>query len=178
VFVEPVRIFAEALKDAIYGVNIRLPSVPRDSGDAPPPAIVDAHIIEETEDGLVGLDRLPGVFPCLLVSLLPGTARPNEAITWVGDAESAVRITYGSKQTDPALARQDAGYTLRAAVKVLQWLMGGTAAAEAKLLRNLVQLYGMETVAFGGLYVPVKDAVLTGTLITKYRVRDTWNGEP
>lgn len=176
-FVEPVRIVADALRHATYGVNARLPLVPVDPGDPAPPLLPAGGILDETTNGLVAADRLPAdLVRCLAVSLFPGAVQPDSAVASEGQGLLTVLIRYGTKHKDPHVALRDAGYTLRGVLKVLQWLHGGSAPADAMTKRNQVQLIRQERLEIAAMYEPIGDHILTGAVRAVYEVRDYWNG--
>lgn len=178
-FVEAVRLVAEALRDPASGVDHYLPLVPRDAGDPQPPLVTAVRILDETLNGQVALGRLPtgsldapDTGPWLVVSLIPGQLDQGQTAQNVGEGEVTVLVRYATGEDDPHVGTRNAGYTLRAVTWALRklWLQ---LAQGALPLRNGIQFSGSDTMQLSPLYDPIEGAIVTGFLRCPLTFRDT-----
>lgn len=172
---ETVRIIADWLDDATYGVNALAASVPTDTGVTQFPAVT---VLNSTESGATARGQIPDVssnLPALLVTpadqpidqIAPG-ARP-----WPPDASVTVLVRYATAKADTAAAERDASQTIRAVWRSLGQLMV-TSAGETARTRAQVQLLHITSLQAATLYEDNKDVIVTGGVLVTSRVRDLW----
>jgi len=171
---ETVRIIADWLSDATYGINAVRTAVPKDTGVADFPAVT---ILDSTRDGRVTRGGVPNLtateFPCLLVSPAdtPMDQQVSAARPFPPDATVTVLVRYAAtNQTDTARLERDASQTIKAVWwQVPQLLL--TAAGETARTRANVQLYGIPTMQAATLYESDTDTTVTGGVLVTCRVR-------
>lgn len=173
---ETVRVVADWLSDATYGVNALRSTVPTDTGVTAAPALT---VFDSTRDGRVargGVPQLPLTsFPCLLVTPADQPAdqvspavRPTPA-----DLSVTVLVRYATIQLDTALAERDTSQTLRAIQRSLGQLFV-TSAGESARSRAQVQVISYSDLRVATLYESMDDATVTGGVSITLRVRDLW----
>jgi len=169
--IEPVRILADWLEDATHGVNAKLATVPRDVGDAQPPAVT---VYDETRDDRIARGRVADpedTLPAVYVTLRNAALLPESQVMDDGFFNADLLIRYVTRQSDASRAKQEAFYTLRAAawsVRRLHRLDG----SHASRTRNSVVLTRVLTVSYEPTLEEVEDALLVGTLIVPCEWRD------
>lgn len=179
---ELVRMIADALSDADFGVAAALPHVPRVSGDAEPTAPV---IYDESRHDFAALEEMPEhetdetglTFPCLIVTmgqgtvqLGPGSPEPSSTAERQGEFEGSVSIHYFTKDPSPASARRAARYTLRAARGAVAVLFTAPRAAARKL--NAVQLDTLVSCRLLSMYAPLEWVTIAGACAIEIRGRE------
>lgn len=170
---ETVRIIADWLSDATYGVNAVRTSVPKDTDVADFPAVT---VLDSTRSGAVargGVPNLePSVFPVLLVS--PADQPVEQASPAVRpfptDATVTVLVRYATNKTDTALAERDTSQTLKAVWwQIPQLLL--TTAGETARTRARVQLYSIRSMQMATLYESAEDTTVTGGVLVTCQMR-------
>jgi len=117
VILETVRIIADWLSDATYGINAVRTAVPKDTGVTDFPAVT---ILDSTRDGRVARGGVPNLnaaeFPCLLVSPAdqPVEQQAPSVRPFPPDATVTVLVRYATTQLDTAKAERDASQTIKA----------------------------------------------------------------
>lgn len=171
---ETVRINADWLADATYGVNTLLAGVPRDAGDPQPAAVV---VRDGTRDGVVGRRQIPHAAssgtPELYVNFEPDglTDLQPEVWTTYRDCDALpVSVRYVIESAATEAAARDAYYTLRAVQRSLRRLNENTNAAAT--VRNQVELVELVSLRHSYPFAPVSDRVVVAALIAVYMVRD------
>jgi len=173
VILETVRIIADWLSDATYGINAVRTAVPKDTGVADFPAVT---ILDSTRDGRVARGGVPNLnateFPCLLVSPAdqPVEQQAPAARPFPPDATVTVLVRYATTQLDTAKAERDASQT----IKTIWWQIPQlllTSAGETARTRARVQLYGIPTMQAATLYESANDTTVTGGVLVTCRVR-------
>ena len=123
---------------ATSSVNLLIPSLSLDAGDAPPPLLVT--ITDETRDPTAALGYLPETRPCLAVSLThePVSLDPEITLSGQRNGHVSIVIRYGADSSHKANAVRDSYYTLRAVEQsVRAYNANDNAASRA---RNNVQI--------------------------------------
>lgn len=181
--IEVVRIIVDALAHAGLGVNAQLPDVPRDAGDAAPPAV--AEIVDATRRDRVMADGdkrddAPGVpqWPKLVVLEDELLEFDGEVGTRSRDGLAAVSVAYLPRDLDADGVAAASGYTRRAVMRAVRALLTNAAAPERT--RNGVYVIaavpriGMRLRAAGepltGARTPLPHA---GAVTFTFDVRDT-----
>lgn len=170
---ETVRIIADWLGDATYGVNAVRLTVPKDAGVADFPAVT---ILDSTRSGLVARGGVPNLassqFPALLVSPSDQPIEQTGAVIrpWPPDATITVLIRYATQDLDTARAERDASQTIRAVWRAI----GSCITTNPNRVRAGVQLIGIRSVQAATLYESTEDATITGGVLVTCHVRDTW----
>ncbi|NOT08396.1 MAG: hypothetical protein HOP28_09345 [Gemmatimonadales bacterium] len=170
-FVETPELVAERMRDPTLGLAHYLPLVPVSAGHAPPPAVPPEQIHDETLNGEVALDRIPGPYPAIAISLIPSRMGEETTAREVGYGRATVLLRYATDRDDPHIGTRDAGYTLRAAIWVLKRLHMDLAPG-ALPPRNGIQFYGHDDFELSPVYAPIEGAVVTGWLKVPYDLRD------
>lgn len=148
---EAVRIWADALEDADYGVNAQLASVELDGGDTRPPDV--RWVKDVTRDTGAVEGRLPSDWPGLVVGPSGFAARAEGQVTTEKrDAEDVgVTAEWVSGKSDLAAALRDGMYTLRAIQRTLDDLF--ETAQDADRSRNSVRLLNAQELEFGEIII-------------------------
>jgi hypothetical protein len=171
VIVETVRIIADWMADATYGVNAVRDAVPRDTGVRVAPAVA---VLDSTRDGRVTRGGVPqGITgPALLVSPADQPLeQANPAVRpFPPDASLTVLVRFVTANLDSAEAERDASQTIKAVWwQVPQLLL--TSAGEAARTRAGVQLYAISNMQAVTLYESDADTIVTGGVLIACRVR-------
>ena len=172
---ETVRILADWVDDATYGVNVHLATVPRETG-VTLPSNVDVR--DETRDPQCARDQIPDDLTGngLLVSAYEGADQTNPANRpWPPDASVTVLMRFATTNKDTDTAACDSSVTLRALWKCLGQLMT-TSAGETARTRQSVQLLHIESMRLLASYTPATDVTVTGAALVSCRVRDLYAG--
>lgn len=174
---EAVRIVADALADATIGVSAIVASVPRDAGDAAPPAI--AGIYDDSRTGWVARGELPPstALPALVVTLASpqlqyaGAPLPTRDARHQRETEITVGVHLLLRDTDTQAATEAALYLLRAIRGVVDVL--AQPAHAARRTRNGVRLEQLTDLTQVRLWEPVQDTVLAGVVLATWRARES-----
>ncbi len=166
--VETLRMHKTWLTDVTHGAVAKIAAVPLEAGDAAPPALVD--VVEETSDEATGGEGLPANPPCLgmLAEILADA--PDPAMNDMGDGVIRVLLRYLTRQTNAAIARRDAAYSMRGILASLRLFAAGGQEA-SRSLRG-VQLITRTQLTCETLYVPVGDGFCSGLITATYIYRD------
>jgi hypothetical protein len=165
---ELVRIVADWLEDATYGVNAQLDLVPRDNGDAQP---ADVTIVDETRDNRPARGRVPeGDGPVVTVAM-QGLTHMTETVMEDGYLAADIVVQYAAKNVDAWKAKRDGNYTLRAVAWSLRRLRRTDANAAARV-RNSVAVIALDPVRFDPWFERVEDTLVVGTLTVPVTARD------
>lgn len=170
---EAVRIVADWLSDATYGINAVRLAVPKDTGVSDFPAVT---VLDSTRSGLVGRGGVPNLapnqFPALLVS--PADQPVDQASPAVrpfpADATVTVLVRYVTSVVDSAQAERDTSQTLKAVWWQLPQLLL-TSAGETARTRAQVQLYAIQSMQMATLYEATEDTIVTGGVLVTCRLR-------
>lgn len=164
--VEVIRIVADWLAHADYGVNAMLAEVPRDVGDAQP---ANVTIADETRDGWVARGAAPRSISEDAVIVAVSTVQDGTfdgidlatAFTWQpGEVPVAIRVIHRDVQS--ADGNLNAGITVRAARWSLNVLRSHTHTASR--IRNKVQLHEI-TMREIPVHAALGDVVVSGALL-------------
>jgi hypothetical protein len=175
-FLEPIRMIADWLAIASYGVNALLPSVPRDVGDLQPADI--AHVYDESRTGwLARSDDVPQEIcadgPVLAVSVLDDAtmqSNPQLAIQHWTNTGLPIVVRYLGKNVDSAKGYCDASYSLRAAKSSLLLLALHENLASRE--RNKVRIARLEDIRIVPMKQPLKDVWVWGGLAASAALQD------
>lgn len=170
---ETVRILADWLSDATYGVNAVRLAVPKDTGVTDFPAVT---VLDSTRSGLVARGGVPNLaanqFPALLVT--PADQPIDQASPAVrpypSDTTVTVLVRYATNQLDTAAAERDASQTLKAVWWQLPQLLL-TSAGEAARTRANVHLYSIRSMQMATLYEAEGDTIVTGGVLVTCQMR-------
>ena len=160
---EAQRILGDWLKDATYGINQYIPTVPRDGGDPQPPLIAtwdttDLAIFNETEHLWVAERKDPPAYPAIFIMLegpveVEGEATPDGQIRTTTSPLTIV-ARYITANSDTVMAMREAEYTLRALVRSIRELMKNE--NRASRVRNSI---GLEASLNPLVYFPVVETI-------------------
>lgn len=167
---EAARIVADWLGDATYGVDAKLAVVTGDDSDTVPSAV--ATIVDDTRDVNAALGRLDGLtLPAITVSVSEVRYRETEFLQTGGyaDADVTVLIRYAERTDNPATARANGCYVVRAILGSLRELH--LTAQAASRTRNGVQLVACEGLTEVALTEEVGDAWLVAGVEARYYAR-------
>ncbi len=170
----PMRIIRDWLNDPTDGVNAELAAMTADdldTNDTVPPDV--ATIIDESRDGNAALKSLPVdlTTPALVIFQAEAFTLPIGLSQGKIDATvGPIAIAYATRNSAPAVGKEDAFYTLDAAYRSINNLFVGN---EATRTRAGIQLLNLRNLELAPMEEEVGDAVLTLALITRYQVRDT-----
>lgn len=168
---ETIVLTANALSNGTYGVNAKLPDVPRFAGHAEPPAIVDVKDIAR-DPGLLD-DELGGDnWPVLVVDLAAEAEAAGDTISSNAPREVTVPvlIVLLTGKSDADVAVRDVTYTLRAILRTLWHLMNQAPAADRS--QNDVELCAIERITFDEVDQDVSGARIRGVIMVEWKVRD------
>ena len=167
---ETLRAVTDALNSEIFGVNVQIPNVTRDSGDSEPPTISAAY--DETRSNAVAVGTLDNItYPLLAVTLDDTVTLNGEVTSGYRDATITILIRYMTRDSETALARSHGYYTLRATEKALAAYMENTHITDR--VRNGVQLISSTGVEHIPMLEMYEDAIITGALRVELFIRDT-----
>lgn len=166
---EAVRIVAEALDDGTFGVNAKLPDVPRDQGDPEPTPI--RRVLDITNDDEVAHGRLPDDWPVLIVSPEGPTEMDGEVQHAHRDGEGAgVGIRYATGSEDLAAAQRDSLYTQRAIRRTLADLMESSRLSTRT--RNDVVVRAITRLLEEPMRDETSQGVITAGTLVEFQIRD------
>lgn len=171
---ESVRIVADWLQHATYGVNALRASVPQDTSVTAPPAVT---VLDSTRNAAVARGQVPvGItLPALLVTPAdqPLEQTAPAARPWPADATVTVLVRYATSLLDTAQGERDASQTVRAVWRSIGQLMV-TSTGESARTRAQVQLIGVSDMRAATLYEANEDTAITAGVLLTCRVRDLW----
>jgi hypothetical protein len=170
---EVIRMVTAGLSHGVFGVNAKLPGVPRDAGDLQPPNVT---IYNSTNHGWVTRREINrrstgASFPALAVSIYRPAPIDGEIMTIYRDGEFDVLLEYLAADDDSETAGQDGLYTMRATLRTLaEFHRSANAALRA---RNGVELRFCKRIGQAPIFAVRGDVVVTAALLVTYAVRDT-----
>jgi len=179
---ELLRITADWMKHATFGINAKIPGVERDAADAQPPAIAawtpeggaaTIAVFNQADHDWVLDKQAPPAVPAIYVVCELPLEMDAEVMTIQRRTSrpGTVMLLYITDKSDKAVALRDGEYTLRAATRSLRELM--RQANDAARTRNNVCIEAAENPL---IYVPVTEAVgshrLAGAIVINYRAKD------
>lgn len=126
--IEPVRSFAIALADGVYGVNVQLAGIPVIGGHAAPPAIAD--ILTSDDDAKLADGVKDEVWPKLVLLDDDTGEWEAEVGTHLRDGDAACTVLYVPRDRDDAATYRNASYTRRAIKKTLRAWLANTSYAD------------------------------------------------
>lgn len=169
---EPVRILADWLGDATYGVEAQLADVPRDVGDSIPGGGT-VTVYDETRDE----EAAPGQFPDpgtgIVVTVgFQGSTMGDDAAAW-NNGHGAVRllVRVGLRAANMANAKRDGNYVLRA----VEWSLrlfrqqDPNASTHTRNSYRLTLLQEHEVVQW---WEKVEDTLVTAALLVPFTAHD------
>lgn len=171
--VEVIRIIADWLENATYGVNGMLLQVPRDAGDAKPANVV---IRDETRDSWVARGVAPRLVSASEVivavsSFQEGSIEGLDTLTgytWQpGELPVVIRVI--RQDVDSAVANLDSGITTRA----VRWSLNLLRRHQntASRIRNKVQLHEF-TMTEIPVHAALEDVVVSGAVLLRCNAID------
>lgn len=167
---EPIRIVADWLADATYGVNALRLTVPVDAGDSQPGAVT---IGDATRDGHVARGRLPdpvGTTNLIAVDATGGVTFDGGVLTTVRDGTVPVVVRIGTPNEATEDGTRDGLYLARVVVQSLKVL--AEAGHVDDRTRNGVVLLDMPTLTMQPLFQPMEDQTVTAAVLATFKVRD------
>lgn len=170
---EVLRVLADWLADATYGVNARLPGVPLDGTDTQPP---DVTITNAADDLRAALGQVPSdadALPALVLMLYPSPVEQSVPANqpWPPDSQVEVLIRYAARDSTTDKGVRDESITMRAVL----WSLGQlfkTAAGNTARSRNSIQIFPPLSMRMMSFDAPVADSIMTGAILLTLRVRD------
>jgi hypothetical protein len=168
---EPVRIIADWLADASYGINALRLTLDVDDGDAQPGAVV---IGDETRDGDVARGRLPAATTSAsnLVAVVSGTGTSFEGgvLTTVRDGTVPIVIRIGTPNVATEEGTRDGLYLARVVFQSLKVLAQADHSDDRT--RNGIHLKDPSDLQIQGLFQELQDQTVTCAVNVTWRVRD------
>lgn len=168
---EPVRIVADWLADASYGVNALRLTVEVDAGDAQPGAVV---IGDETRDGNVARGRLPDATTSAsnLIAVTSGSGVQFEGgvLTTVRDGTLPLIVRIGTPNVATEDGTRDGLYLARVVFQSLKVLMQADHADDRT--RNSVHIKDLSDLTMQGVFQEMQDQTVTCAVSMTCRVRD------
>jgi hypothetical protein len=166
--IETLRMVADALATGSIGVNAQLASLPRDSTDEAPPAVIG--VFDSTRSAQVATGRYPNVFPSLVVTLDGNVPLDGEVMSNIRQAAVTVLIRYITKDIASEQGNQATYYTLRAVQKALRDFLSNTHSDMRS--RNDIHITVCDSMEHVELFQPIDDASCTGGIRATFKVRD------
>lgn len=166
---DTVRMVADWLNDATYGVNAVLAAVDLDGTDSAPAGTYT--IQDETRDDDAAINR-DGTPPLIRVTSGDLRSLDGQSATYTHDADISTEITIVRDATSPAAVVRDCYYTARAVAKSVESLFGTSATAATARVRNGVQAYAITNLSTAAIRVDEGDRPATLTVFLTVRVRD------
>lgn len=174
-----VRMVADWLQDATYGIDAIAAVVPRDGSDSAPPTV---HVYDETRHGWVARNQIPKPqgtsiqFPAVVVFLQNGKydsgvpdSQSTGARTIDGTVQLAVQLLMADSTTENVVT--SGLYLLRAIRNALLQL--DDPANENARTRTEIRLGPSQSVMQGQLDAPVSDSIVSvGALVVVYPVTE------
>ena len=168
---EPVRIIADWLADASYGVNALRLLVDVDAGDAQPGEVV---IGDETRSGRVARGELPKptstASNLIAVTSGPGVNFEGGVLTTIRRGTVPIVIRIGTPNVATEDGTRDGLYLARVVFESLKVLMESGHADDRT--RNNLHIEEMLDLQMQGLFQPIEDATVTCAVSVTCRVRD------
>lgn len=168
---ESVRVVADWLAHATYGVNAQLATVPCDTGVT---AAATVTIYDETRHPEVARGQLPDALPALLVSTsaTPLTTQSNAVRPFPADTDLELGIRYAVSRAATDQSTTDVAQIDRAVRRSLGTLFT-TAAGESARARNSVHLISWRSYRLE-LYQANDDTHVTAAMVVTLTARDVW----
>lgn len=167
---EAVRIWADALEDASYGVNAQLSGVERDTGDPQPPDVKWVRDVTRDTGAVEG--RLGSDWPGIIVGPdgTPATAE-GQVTTEKRDARDvAVVAEWVSGKSDLGQAIRDGSYTLRAIQRTLDDLF--ETANESDRSRNNIRMLNAQELTFAEIIIDDETGRVVLPTTIRFHMRD------
>ena len=168
---EPVRIIADWLADASYGVNALRLTLDVDAGDAQPGEVV---IGDETRSGRVARGELPKptstAANLIAVTSQAGVNFEGGVLTTIRRGTVPLVIRIGTSNVDTEDGTAELMYLARVVVQSLKVLMQADHADDRT--RNAVHIEEILDLQMPGLFQPVEDAPIQCAVNITCRVRD------
>ena len=142
--IELLRLVSDALGHASYGINAKIPGVPRVSPDTVPPNV--ATVLDEFEDPELARGVLPEPsatvpYPLVAVFLAGDVDLEGETPTGRQDGQVEIAVQYAALLADTKQGNQDAAYTSRAIRRsVRTWMDNTNATARTTNSLSLISL--------------------------------------
>jgi len=168
---EAVRVVADWLAHATYGVNAQLTTMPRDAGIT---AAASVTVYDETRHPEVARGQVPDLLPALLVSTsaTPLTNTSNAVRPFPADSEIELGIRYAVSRAATDQSTTDVAQLDRAVRRSLGALFT-TAAGESARARNSVHLISWRSYRLE-LYQANDDTHVTAAMVLTVMARDVW----
>ncbi len=172
-------LLADWLKDATYGINALLPTIPRDGGDTQPPNVT---VCDEIRDAWLARKQITTEKLTSIGTPVVGVFQSGEATYPIGkpqrpragglalDGEGSWMMLYIARQSDSAKAASWCRYTLRAVLNSLVLLSDPVNGAAR--VRNATQIIGPAKFQMSTLLEERGDALVTGGVLAVYTVRE------
>lgn len=171
-------LLADWLRDATYGVNAILATIPRDGGDALPPSVTICDEVRDAwcarkqiaEEKVLAGQPIVGVFQNG-DSTYP-FARMQRGINGAGllEGDAAFVILYMQRESDSAKAAGYARYTLRAVLQSLLLMFDPKSPAVRE--RNGASLVTPLKFSMSTLLEERGDVLVTGGVLAEFKVRE------
>lgn len=168
---EPVRIVADWLADASYGVNALATVVEVDAGDPQPGSVV---IGDETRDGRVARGEMPAptssATNLIAVTSGSGTRYDGGVLTTIRDGQMPMVIRIGSSNVDTEDGTRDGLYLARCVFQSLKILCQSDHADDRT--RNNIHIKDAADLSIQGVFQTIEDATVTAAIQVTWNVRD------
>lgn len=168
---EPIRIVADWLADATYGVNALRLTVPVDPGDSQPGAVT---IADATRNGHVARGRLPDAVGSatnlIAVDATGGVTFDGGVLTTVRDGTVPIVVRIGTPNEATEDGTRDGLYLARVVFQSLKVLAEASHADDRT--RNNVVLLDMPSLTMQPLFQPLEDQTVTAAVLATFKVRD------
>lgn len=168
---EPVRIIADWLADATYGVDALATLVEVDAGDAQPGATV---IGDETRSGRVARGELPkptsSASNLIAVTSGTGVRFDGGVLTTIRDGQVPITIKIGTPNAASDEGTRDGLYLARAVFQSLKILAQADHSDDRT--RNNIHIKDAGDFSITGLFQAIEDSTVTCVVQVTYNVRD------
>lgn len=168
---EPVRIIADWLADATYGVDALATLVEVDAGDAQPGATV---IGDETRSGRVARGELPkptsSASNLIAVTSGTGVRFDGGVLTTIRDGQVPITIKIGTPNAASDEGTRDGLYLARAVFQSLKILAQADHSDDRT--RNNIHIKDASDFSITGVFQAIEDSTVTCVVQVTYNVRD------
>jgi hypothetical protein len=170
--IEAVRAVTAWLKGDTYGYAAKLAALTMDGSDTRPTTVLDASIVDETDNANAAFRRFDGLtLPALIVTVVGDIEHsdPNQPQTGDrGEGYVTVQVRYAERNTASQTAIVNGTYAIRAVIASLREFHKNDNVASRT--RNSIRLVSCESLVEQGVYEEVEDAWLLAAVQMRYFV--------
>lgn len=169
--VEPVMMFAAAMKDATHGVNAQIAALTTAGAWGTSPAPPNVSIVTPYDDLRAAVGDAPAAYPAISV-FCAGVEQLDPYGPFGGGRDGVVTIAARYDSVDPTATRlqRNAGFTMRAALRSIHWLCAES--PDAARLLNGIQILNASHLTLGDIEVDSDTNPITLAALCKVQIRD------